>query len=124
MTASTRSDAAPLLGDCRAPTRSPARRRMEPHARCNLACAHCYIAAGSWHRARGELTTAEVLRITDEILALNAAPLFILSGGEPLLREDLEDIAAHATRGGATVVVGTNGTRLTDDASHRCATRA
>src|SRR5690606_180276 len=37
----------------------------------------------------------------------------ILSGGEPLLRDDLEEIAAHATAGGATVVVGTNGTRLT-----------
>jgi AdoMet-dependent heme synthase len=39
--------------------------------------------------------------------------MFILSGGEPLLRDDLEAIAAHATAGGATVVVGTNGTRLT-----------
>jgi radical SAM protein with 4Fe4S-binding SPASM domain len=81
--------------------------------RCNLACAHCYIAAGSWHDATGELTTAEVQRITDEILELNPAPLFILSGGEPLLRDDLEDIARYATRAGATVVVGTNGTRLT-----------
>ena len=40
--------------------------------------------------------------------------MFILSGGEPLLRDDLEAIAAHASAaGGATVVVGTNGTRLT-----------
>ncbi|HEX6133321.1 MAG TPA: radical SAM protein [Longimicrobiales bacterium] len=81
--------------------------------RCNLACAHCYISAGAWHDTAGELTTAEVRRITDEILAVNPAPLFILSGGEPLLRNDLEEIATHATRGGATVVVGTNGTRLT-----------
>jgi AdoMet-dependent heme synthase len=118
MTASTRSDAAPLLGDW--PGTDPV--EAKPHViawnltrRCNLACAHCYIAAGSWQQSAGELTTAEVLRITDEILALNAAPLFILSGGEPLLRADLENIATHATRGGATVVVGTNGTRLTDD---------
>jgi radical SAM protein with 4Fe4S-binding SPASM domain len=83
--------------------------------RCNLACAHCYISAGAWHDAAGELSTSEVCRITDEILALNPAPLFILSGGEPLLRSDLEDIAQHASRGGATVVVGTNGTRLTDE---------
>jgi AdoMet-dependent heme synthase len=82
--------------------------------RCNLACAHCYISAGSWHQSAGELSTDEVRRITDEILAINPAPLFILSGGEPLLRADLEQIAAHATRGGATVVVGTNGTRLSD----------
>lgn len=83
--------------------------------RCNLACAHCYISAGSWHAANTELSTAEVRRIMDEILAVNGAPLFILSGGEPLLRDDLEEIAAHASGRGATVVVGTNGTRLTDE---------
>jgi radical SAM protein with 4Fe4S-binding SPASM domain len=83
--------------------------------RCNLACAHCYISAGAWHESAGELTTAEVRRITDEIVTLNAAPLFILSGGEPLLRDDLEEIAAYATSRGATVVIGTNGTRLTGE---------
>src|SRR5262245_39564106 len=83
--------------------------------RCNLACAHCYIAAGSWHATANELSTAECHRIADEILAVNPAPLFILSGGEPLLREDLEEIAAHASSRGATVVVGTNGTRLTTE---------
>lgn len=83
--------------------------------RCNLACAHCYISAGSWHAATGELTTAECTRIADEILSISPAPMFILSGGEPLLREDLEAIAEHAKAKGATVVVGTNGTRLTTD---------
>ena len=82
--------------------------------RCNLACAHCYISAGSWHAAAGELATGECHRVVDEVLAESPAPMLILSGGEPLLRPDLEEIAAHATRGGATVVVGTNGTRLTD----------
>src|SRR5687768_5217368 len=80
--------------------------------RCNLACAHCYIAAGSWHGADNELTTEECRRITDQIIELNNGPLFILSGGEPLLRDDLEEIAAHASSRGATVVIGTNGTRL------------
>jgi AdoMet-dependent heme synthase len=83
--------------------------------RCNLACAHCYIAAGSWHAADGELTTDECIRIAHEILAISPAPMFILSGGEPLLREDLETIAHHASSNGATVVVGTNGTRLTHE---------
>lgn len=81
--------------------------------RCNLACAHCYISAGSWHAAGDELSTAECTRIADEILALTPAPLFIFSGGEPLLRSDLEIMAEHASGRGATVVVGTNGTRLT-----------
>ena len=83
--------------------------------RCNLECPHCYIAAGSWHAAEGELDTGACLRIVDEILAVNPAPMLILSGGEPLLREDLETIAERAASGGATVVVGTNGTRLTSD---------
>lgn len=81
--------------------------------RCNLACSHCYISAGSWHAAEGELSTAECHRILDEILEVNPNPVMILSGGEPLLREDLEEIARHASTAGATVVVGTNGTRLT-----------
>jgi radical SAM protein with 4Fe4S-binding SPASM domain len=41
--------------------------------------------------------------------------MFVLSGGEPLLREDLTEIASHAVKGGATVVVGTNGTLLTSE---------
>ncbi|MGQ0815948.1 MAG: radical SAM protein [Gemmatimonadota bacterium] len=81
--------------------------------RCNLACAHCYIAAGSWHATDNELTTDECRRIADEIVAISAAPMFILSGGEPLLRTDLELVAEHSSARGATVVVGTNGTRLT-----------
>ena len=83
--------------------------------RCNLACAHCYISAGSWHSAAGELPTDECLRIVDEVLAANPSPMLILSGGEPLVRDDLETIAARASAGGATVVVGTNGTGLTDE---------
>ncbi|HEX5830592.1 MAG TPA: radical SAM protein [Gemmatimonadaceae bacterium] len=83
--------------------------------RCNLACAHCYIAAGPTESAGGELTTVECRRIAAEILAVNPAPLFILSGGEPLLRPDLYTIAEFAAARGATVVVGTNGTLLTND---------
>ncbi len=82
--------------------------------RCNLACAHCYIAAGGWHTDADELPTADCLRILDQVLAVNPGVLLILSGGEPLVREDLETIAGHASSRGATVVVGTNGTGLTE----------
>ncbi|MFV1986028.1 MAG: radical SAM protein [Gemmatimonadota bacterium] len=81
--------------------------------RCNLACAHCYISAGSWESAAEELDTNACRSVIDQILEVNPSPLLILSGGEPLVRPDLEDIARHATDGGATVVVGTNGTGLT-----------
>ena len=83
--------------------------------RCNLACAHCYISAGSWHATDDELSTNECLRILDEILDVNPNPMLILTGGEPLLRDDLETLAERAADRGATVVVGTNGTRLTEE---------
>src|SRR5437773_12138301 len=81
--------------------------------RCNLECAHCYIAAGPSESAATELDTAACLEIIDQLLRVNPAPLLILSGGEPLLREDLTEIARYASGNGATVVVGTNGTLLT-----------
>jgi len=83
--------------------------------RCNLECAHCYIAAGPRESATSELATSECLRIVDELLAVNPAPMLILSGGEPLLRDDLTEIASYASSRGATVVVGTNGTLLSDE---------
>jgi radical SAM protein with 4Fe4S-binding SPASM domain len=81
--------------------------------RCNLACTHCYISAGPWESAERELGTDECLRVVDQLLEANRSPLLILSGGEPLVREDLPRIAAYASGRGATVVVGTNGTTLT-----------
>src|SRR5438067_12456056 len=83
--------------------------------RCNLECAHCYISAGPSESAAAELDTAGCLAIVDQVLAVNPAPLLILSGGEPLLRRDLGEIAGYASANGATVVVGTNGTLLTDE---------
>jgi len=82
--------------------------------RCNLACAHCYISAGDWHSDADEMDTPTALSILDQILAVNSTPVLILSGGEPLLRDDLEVIAERAASSGATVVVGTNGVRLTE----------
>ncbi len=108
------------MGDL--PAADPAGGRYVPHVvawnltrRCNLECAHCYIAAGPAESAESELTTAECRDLIDQILVLNPAPLFILSGGEPLLRDDLTDIAGYASAGGATVVVGTNGTGLSHE---------
>jgi len=82
--------------------------------RCNLECAHCYISAGPQQSGEGELGTEECLRIAAEILALNPNPMFIFSGGEPLLREDLGELASFASGRGATVVLGTNGTLLSE----------
>src|SRR5438105_15828391 len=77
--------------------------------RCNLECAHCYIAAGPRETATGELDTAACLGIVDQVLAVSPAPLLILSGGERLLRDDLARFPRERSRKGAAVLVAANG---------------
>jgi len=88
--------------------------------RCNLRCAHCYLSAGE-RDAGGvdELSTGECLRVVDELCTVNPAAILVLSGGEPLLRKDLPGIARYASQKGMMVVVGTNGTLLTDTKIHK-----
>jgi radical SAM protein with 4Fe4S-binding SPASM domain len=83
--------------------------------RCNLRCTHCYISAGPWETAERELDLAECRRVVDELVAVNPAPMLILSGGEPLVRADLPELVSFSAGRGATVVVGTNATMLTDE---------
>src|SRR3970282_473593 len=59
--------------------------------RCNLACIHCYSISADID-SPGELDTAEVLRVMDDLKAFGV-PALILSGGEPLLRKDIFQIA-------------------------------
>jgi radical SAM protein with 4Fe4S-binding SPASM domain len=61
---------------------------------------------------RQELTTAECRRVIDEIATVNPNVFLILTGGEPFLRRDLFDIAAHAAERRFTTVLGTNGVLL------------
>ena len=86
--------------------------------RCNLRCVHCYItAAESWaqvRRSHKELTTDEFCRVIDEV-ADEGCVWLLMTGGEPLLREDFWDIYLHAKRRGMMIVLFTNGT-LVDEA--------
>src|SRR2546428_6900260 len=63
--------------------------------RCNLECAHCYMSAFAGADTRGELGTEECRRVIDEIALVNPNVFLILTGGEPLLRRELQDITAH-----------------------------
>jgi heme b synthase len=78
---------------------------------CNLNCAHCRAAA-SCGPYSGELSTDKCLKIIDEIAAM-ASPVIILTGGEPLLRPDIFEIASYGTNKGLRMVMATNGTLVT-----------
>lgn len=82
--------------------------------RCNLHCAHCYLDAHARRHADNELSTAEVQNVLDEVASCGTYTMVVLTGGEPLLRRDLEAIVAHGAGRGLAMVVGTNGTLLTD----------
>ena len=80
--------------------------------RCNLFCAHCYISASADADAANELTTAECHGVMDDIARVNPNIFLILTGGEPLLRKDIFDLAAYGAERDFTVVLGTNGVLL------------
>jgi 12,18-didecarboxysiroheme deacetylase len=79
--------------------------------KCNLKCIHCYAHATEEGMA-DELTTAEGKALIDD-LARFGAPVMLFSGGEPLVRKDLPDLAAYAVDKGMRAVISTNGTLIT-----------
>ncbi len=83
----------------------------ETTRRCNLACLHCRAAAGSGPYP-GELTTAEGIALLDDLATMGQV-VVILTGGEPLLREDIFELAAAGTARGHRMVMAVNGTLLT-----------
>ncbi|GAA6734373.1 TIGR04053 family radical SAM/SPASM domain-containing protein [Thermus oshimai] len=55
---------------------------------CLLACRHCRASAEA-HPLPGELSTEEGLRLIEEVATYRPKPLLLLTGGDPLAREDL-----------------------------------
>jgi heme b synthase len=80
---------------------------------CNLFCAHCRSSSTSGSYAN-ELSTEECYRLIDHIVEIGK-PVLILSGGEPLLRRDIFQIAGYAVGKGLRVAMGTNGTLITEE---------
>lgn len=87
--------------------------------RCNLHCIHCYTDSRD-REYPGQLTTAEACAMVDDLAAFGS-PVLLISGGEPLRRPDIEEVAAHAVGRGMRVVLSTNGTLLTPERATRLA---
>ena len=79
--------------------------------RCNLKCVHCYAHARD-QVFPDELTTEEGKAILDD-LSRFGSPVMLFSGGEPLMRPDLIELAAYAVEKGMRAVISTNGTLIT-----------
>jgi 12,18-didecarboxysiroheme deacetylase len=79
--------------------------------RCNLKCVHCYAHAKDISYD-SELTCEEGKKLIDD-LARFGAPVILFSGGEPLVRKDLPELAAYAVNKGMRAVISTNGTLIT-----------
>jgi radical SAM protein with 4Fe4S-binding SPASM domain len=86
--------------------------------RCNLACTHCYSKSGPGRTTDGELTTAEAFGVIDD-LADMGVPLILFTGGEPLMREDIWELASHARSRGLKMALSTNGTLITPDIARK-----
>lgn len=81
--------------------------------RCNLKCVHCYAQAVDEH-GQDEISTDQAKTMIDD-LAAYGAPVMLFSGGEPLVRKDLVELAKHATSKGMRAVISTNGTLITKE---------
>ena len=87
--------------------------------RCNLTCKHCYSISADTDFPN-ELTTDQVFEVMDDLKAFGV-PVLILSGGEPLLRPDLFEIAHRAKAMGFYTALSTNGTLIDDSNIERIA---
>lgn len=85
--------------------------------RCNLNCQHCRAASGAGPYF-GELSKEESFKVLEEIADLGK-PIVILTGGEPLLRDDIYELARRGTDLGLRMVIAPNGTLLDEEKGQR-----
>ena len=83
--------------------------------KCNLKCVHCYANAG---KRVNELTTEEAKAMIDDLASMKV-PVLLFSGGEPLLRDDLFELAEYAVKRGVPCSLSTNGTLITEEVAEK-----
>ena len=82
--------------------------------RCNLRCVHCRSSSQLEVEGHPDFSLDEAKRVLDDIRSY-ASPVVVLSGGEPLLRPDVFDIARYGTALGLRMCLATNGSLVTAD---------
>src|SRR4030042_3801291 len=81
---------------------------------CNLKCIHCRSSSELDAKTHPDLPLEEAFRIIDDIAGY-AKPVMVLSGGEPLLRKDVFEIAGYGTGKGLRMCLATTGTLVNDE---------
>ena len=81
--------------------------------RCNLKCVHCYAQARD-EAFKNEMSTDEGKALIDDLAGFGV-PVLLFSGGEPLVRKDLAELAGYAVGKGMRAVISTNGTLITPE---------
>ncbi|MCK8824447.1 putative heme d1 biosynthesis radical SAM protein NirJ1 [Fuchsiella alkaliacetigena] len=84
---------------------------------CNLSCTHCYSDSEN-KSYDGELSTEEAKQFIDD-LADFKVPVLLFSGGEPLIREDIFELAEYTAQKGIRPTISTNGTLITKEVAQR-----
>jgi radical SAM protein with 4Fe4S-binding SPASM domain len=107
----TRADV--MLSEIESKKGRPLRAMIEISDRCNEVCVHCYQEQGQ----KGEMTTAEIKAVIDELAELGVLVLTI-SGGEATLRSDFLELCAHARSRGFALRIFTNGLTMTAELAH------
>ena len=85
----------------------------ETTQKCNLRCVHCRCSS-EMTSSEGDFTTAEGKKLLKEIADFSK-PVVVLSGGEPLIRPDIFELAAYGTSLGLRMCMASNGALVTDD---------
>ncbi len=113
---------APFPGEKALDTKPPAGRLRllfwESTVGCNLACVHCRRLEVSQHLSKLDLSTEQAKAMISS-LPETGKPILVFSGGEPLMRPDVFELAEHAKRVGLPTALATNGTMVDRDVAAR-----
>ncbi|MEJ2313787.1 MAG: radical SAM protein [Nitrospirota bacterium] len=82
--------------------------------RCNLRCVHCRSSSTEDVKGHPDFSTEKGYRLLEDI-ASYAKPVIVLSGGEPLIRKDVFDLARHGNGLGLRMCLATNGTMVDEE---------